>query len=406
MNDKCKNLLNAFLLLTIGCILSNPAAVSARDVPDLPCYTVEEAPEYLHAFMNWAVLQDEREAVEIKWDSKKDDFLAVVTFQSFSIKSLYGQLRGQNVGYITGLVDGTLKIAGSCQRPVFTGALSISGGYVQLSNFGEQALQQVSIDSAEVESFINRFDSLKVDLNIVIGDDYYLRNRRFLPMKIKLQGTLHLTKQINRNSQLTGKLQVKGGYVKPLGTRFRIVGGLLTFSGEVDNPQISLSSLYIPHRDEQDIKIWYYIEGTIEDPSFKFRSKPPMELKNIFSFTLFGQPFYRLDSVEQGLVSSIAGRSAIDRTADVLVNRVEAIATQTLSVDVVRIDNTTAESGTVITTGWYLNPRVFFAIQNVIAGTPKIGFYLEYYLTENLKLILSQDNDYGQGIDLQYEYNY
>ncbi len=84
----------------------------------------------------------------------------------------------------------------------------------------------------------------------------------------------------------------------------------------------------------------------------------------------------------------------------------KTIATQKLSVDVVKIDNTTAESGTVVTTGWYINPKVFFAIQNIIAGKPRIGFYLEYYLSENLKLILSQDNDYGQGIDLQYEYNY
>jgi hypothetical protein len=52
---------------------------------------------------------------------------------------------------------------------------------------------------------------------------------------------------------------------------------------------------------------------------------------------------------------------------------------------------------------------VFFAIQNVITGsTPKPGFYLEYYLRNNLKLILSQGtgNQQGVGADLQWKYDY
>jgi len=43
----------------------------------------------------------------------------------------------------------------------------------------------------------------------------------------------------------------------------------------------------------------------------------------------------------------------------------------------------------------------------VITGsTPTTGFYLEYYLKENLRLILSQSNDNRQSIDVQWKHDY
>jgi len=94
---------------------------------------------------------------------------------------------------------------------------------------------------------------------------------------------------------------------------------------------------------------------------------------------------------------------------DVLLDRVEALATQKLGIDVVKIDNTQVggETGTSITTGWYINPKVFFAIQNVITGSsPDTSFLLEYMLRKNLKLILQQGNDIRQGVDVRWNYDY
>lgn len=373
---------------------------------NFPCTSLSQTPSYLKTFLKWSQSKVDGKTIALKTSDIGKNVIALLQFKDFNLKPLNSFLRLREKKRNAGILNGFLKITGTCEEPMITGKIKLSNGFVKLSNFGKQSLVSVVVDTVTFAETVNRFQSLKMNVDIKVGKDFYVQNKQFLPLNIEFAGSLHLIKEAGQEVQLTGKLSAVDGFTKPLGKRFRLTEGTLTYKGGVDDPNIHLRSVYEPHRAEQDVKIWYIVEGTIRDPAFKFKSTPFMEPKNIISYTLFGQPFYQLDSIEQNLVNSVVGYSTADRTTEVLLNRAEAIATQKLSVDVVRIDNTNAESGTVITTGWYINPRVFFAIQNVIAARPRIGFYLEYYLTEDLKLILSQDDDYGQGVDLQYEYDY
>src|SRR5699024_6276517 len=172
----------------------------------------------------------------------------------------------------------------------------------------------------------------------------------------------------------------------PLGKRFELQEGVLTFVGDPTNPGLNIRTQYEPPQTREEIVIWYIIEGTVEEPVFKYESEPPMELENILSYTLFGKPFYALNPWKQAVAGSGGGTSAADVALDILLDRVETLATKKLGIDVVRIDNTNVggENGTSITTGWYLSPRVFFAIQNIITGsTPDTSFRLEYWLRKN-----------------------
>ncbi len=373
-----------------------------------PGDTLTSNSDYIQALIEWTLKHEEGKSIDIKIsETRSDSILAKIQFHSYNIKALSDLFHPKSLDGIKGTISGTLTIARGISTFKIAGNIKVLEGFAKLSNFGKQSLENIVIDTTTSLSYeINRFDSLRLNINLSFDEGFYIRNKRFLPMKVGVRGKLHLMKKAGSNVQITGTLQAVEGFTEPLGKHFDLVKGSFTYVGPAGNPQIYLKSLYQPHRAEQDIKIWYTIEGTIENPAFKFESDPPMRLKSIIAYTLFGRPYYLLDSVEQSLVSSVVTNSAADYTAEVLLNRAEAIATQKLGVDVVRIDNTTSESGTVITTGWYINPKVFFAIQNVIAGNPHIGFYLEYYLKEDLKLILSQDSNYGQGIDLQWEYDY
>ena len=92
---------------------------------------------------------------------------------------------------------------------------------------------------------------------------------------------------------------------------------------------------------------------------------------------------------------------------DVLLDEVEALATRELGVDVVQIDNSGSTGSTSIKTGWYINQRTFFAIINEISGsTPKTLFTLEYILSENWDLIITQGDDVRRGIDFRYQFDY
>jgi hypothetical protein len=93
---------------------------------------------------------------------------------------------------------------------------------------------------------------------------------------------------------------------------------------------------------------------------------------------------------------------------EVLLDRVEVLASEQLGIDVVRIDNQQrgSDRATSILTGWYLDRRTFFAMINELSSDPKTLFVIEYLLTEELELILIQGDDSRQGVDIRWEYDY
>jgi autotransporter translocation and assembly factor TamB len=326
------------------------------------------------------------------------------------IKISAQNFKAANTDEYNALINLDLSLGGTVTSPDISGDLDVINGFVKLNNFGEQSVEQVQLDTTLApETQSSLYDSLSLNMDVEFNRRFFVRNERYLEMEIELDGQLDILKDAGKDLQLFGTLNTTQGYARPLGKRFELEEGSLAFSGPPNNPQMNIRTLYEPPQTNQEIKIWYIIEGTVEDPMFKYESNPPMDLAGILSYTLFGQPFYKLNSAEQSVASSSSNNAAADFAMEVLLDRVESLATQRLGIDVVRIEQTRVggESGTSITTGWYINPKVFFAIQNVITGsTPTPGFYLEYYLSENLKLILSQGSDNRQGVDVQWEYDY
>ncbi|MDZ7773245.1 MAG: translocation/assembly module TamB domain-containing protein [Balneolaceae bacterium] len=318
--------------------------------------------------------------------------------------------RAANTARYNASVNLDAHARGTPGSPRLSGTLDLLNGFITMDNFGERSVESVQLDSVDMVDYsVALYDSLGLDMDVRFNRRFFVRNRRYLDMELELQGEVDLLKDPGSPMQIFGTLNSVGGYARPLGKRFSLEEGMLTFSGDPYNPEMRVRSLYVPPQTRQDIRIWYVIEGTVEDPQFKYESTPSMELENIISYTLFGQPFYALDSWKQVVAGTGSNASAADVALDVLLDRVETLATQRLGIDVVRIDNTRVggESGTAVTTGWYLNSRVFFAIQNVITdATPDTSFLLEYLLRENLKLIISQGNDSRQGIDLKWNYDY
>jgi autotransporter translocation and assembly factor TamB len=315
-----------------------------------------------------------------------------------------------NTDEYNGIINLDLQLDGEASKPQLSGAVDVVNGFVKLDNFGEKSVEEVSLDTTlSAEPNISLYDSLSMDMDISFNKRFWVRNQRYLEMELELDGQIDVLKNKGEDLQLFGTLNTADGYAEPLGKRFELEEGSLAFSGPPDNPQVNVRTLYEPPQAEQEIKIWYNIEGTVEKPEFKYESSPPMDLAGIISYTLFGQPFYKLNPAEQSVANTSSNNTAADFAVEILLDRVEAMATRRLGIDVVRIEQTRigGDSGTSVTTGWYINPKVFFAIQNVITGsTPTTGFFLEYYLKQNLKLILSQGNDNRQGVDVQWEHDY
>jgi autotransporter translocation and assembly factor TamB len=310
------------------------------------------------------------------------------------------------------LANADMSINGSVTSPKVSGSLELINGSITLSNFGAKSVEQVQLDTTLTpETQTSLYDSLSLDMSVSINRRFFVHNQRYLKMEIGLKGNLNIEKQKSKDLHIFGSLSTTKGYAEPLGKHFALKEGELTFTGPPANPELNIRTLYEPPQTDQNIKIWYIIKGTVEDPKFEYESDPPMELSSIISYTLFGEPMFKLNSSAQSVSNSLGSKVVSNFAMHFLANRIESLATEKLGVDVVKIENTRVggKTGTAITTGWYINPKVFFAIQNVITGsTPKPGFYLEYYLRKNLKLILSQGtgNRQGVGADLQWKHDY
>lgn len=227
-------------------------------------------------------------------------------------------------------------------------------------------------------------------------------------MEFALGGELDLLKEKNEELQMFGTLEGLRGFVRPLGKNFELDEAIVGFFGPIDDPQLNITTRYSPPQ-AAGVNIFYIIDGTLQDPDFRFDSEPALELQDIISYTLFGKPFYELESWEQVVAGSGSSPTAADFALEVLLDRVEMLASQRLGIDVVQIDNTRSGSNntTSIKTGWYLNEKTFFAILNEVGSSrPKTLFMLEYLLRENLELIITQGDDSREGVDLRWRLDY
>ncbi|MFH5885161.1 translocation/assembly module TamB domain-containing protein [Halalkalibaculum sp. DA3122] len=318
-----------------------------------------------------------------------------------------------NTAEYSAIIDMDTQLGGTLAKPDVKGELSFVSGYIYLQNFGEKSVETVELDAdsaSENYSAYAQYDSLSLNMDVSFNRRFYVRNQRYLDLEYELDGQVDLVKDRGDDLELFGTLEASSGYARPLGKRFQLEEGVITFDGTPANPQLNIRHLFEPPQQELgDVQIWYIIEGRVEDPLFKYESEPEMGLEDIISYTLFGKPFMSLDPWKQVVANSGSNISAADVAMDVLLDKVETLATQRLGIDVVQIDNTRSgtNSGTSIKTGWYLNPRVFFAIQNEITGsTPDTVFILEYLLKKDLKLIITQGSDSQTGLDLRWNYDY
>lgn len=318
------------------------------------------------------------------------------------------QFRAANTSEYNAIVDFDSRLRGTTAEPRLEGSLSFLSGFVNLQNFGDRAIETVELEDEEPADPFQLYENMAIEMDVNFRRQFFIRNRQFLDMEIELGGQVDLLKEKDGELQMFGTVEGVRGFARPLGRNFTIDEAQVTFTGPVDNPELNVRTVYRPPQAQMDVEIYYVIEGFVQDPQFRFESEPQMELQDIISYTVFGRPFYELESWEQVVAGSGGGPSAADVALDVLLDRVEMLAAQRLGIDVVQIDNsrTGSNSNTSILTGWYMNRRTFFAVINEVSANPKTLFLLEYLLQENLELIITQGDDPRQGVDLRWKFDY
>lgn len=320
------------------------------------------------------------------------------------------QFRLMNTPQTNAIVNSSLSLSGTLEEPKLNGSLTFLSGFYQLQDFGERTIEEVILEDEVVQEgvAIDFYDLLEMELAVRFNRQFLIRNRQYLDLEIELEGELDILKNRHEELQLFGTLQGARGYMRPLGRLFTLDEAVVSFFGPADDPQLQVRTSYEPPQ-AVDITIFYIVEGTLQQPEFRFESEPYLPSQDMISYTLFGRPFYELDSWKQVVTGPGSGPTPTGIAMDLILDRVEALASQNLGIDVVQIDNTRSGSSntTTIKTGWYLNRRTFFAILNEVGGSrPKTLFMVEYLLRDNLELILTQGDDSREGVDLRWRLDY
>lgn len=304
------------------------------------------------------------------------------------------------------IVDFDADLQGPANTPRLLGDVTVRSGFYYL-DFANDLVEEIQLEEESISSFAP-YDSLSIDIALNVNDNFFVRSRDYLDVNMKMLGSLDIVKEVNEETRMFGSLNASYGYIKPLGKRFNVEHAAIVFSGPHDNPELDIRSSYTPptRQKGEAVKLYYLINGMLQERQYRFESEPQMEQSDIICYTLFNKPCYSLESWQSVFASSGNG-NAVDVLTDVLLDQVETLATRELGVDVVQIDNSGQNGATAIKTGWYLNERTFFSIINELTNTtPKTLFILEYILTENVDLIFTQGDDDRQGIDLRFQYDY
>lgn len=318
--------------------------------------------------------------------------------------------RVYNTRDLNALITTDTRLTGDVRSPKLSGELKIERGHIYLDNFGERTLEDVVLEDEEEESdlFADIFDATTIEYTLELDRRFWVRNRSRPEMALELQGSLDVVKYPGEDIQLFGTMGTSQGYAQQLGKRFDLERGDIRFSGPADNPELDIRTIY-ELRKPEEIKIWYEIGGTVEDPEFNYSSEPVLELQDIISYTLFGRPFHALQGWERTVAGgSGEGTSAADIAMDVLLDRVEILAAERLGIDVIEIENTRqgGSSGMTVKAGKYMTDRLFLAILQELGGSTNSQFIIEYLLLTNLELIITGSDDFRTGVDVLWKLDY
>src|SRR5690625_4376300 len=110
------------------------------------------------------------------------------------------------------IVNVNSSLTGTFWQPELTGSIRFLNGFVNLQNFGEQAVEEVYLEEDEVSPQPALYDSLAMEMSVEFDRQFYIRNTQFLEMEVELAGVIDLVKAPGSDLELFGSIEGVTGY--------------------------------------------------------------------------------------------------------------------------------------------------------------------------------------------------
>jgi hypothetical protein len=194
-------------------------------------------------------------------------------------------------------------------------------------------------------------------INVALGRNVTVDRGR--TAHVALTGKLSIL--VAGETQIDGRIELKGGKLDVSGKTFDIERGVVTFDGrDPANPTITATARW----DGPEFTVYADYVGDVENGHIKLRAEPPLTQDEIASLLLFGSPDGTAGGGDNaGLAISLAGGAAtqgLNKVIDDFTN---------LDVSA-RVDTTTGNARPELV--FQVSPRVSAKVTRAV-GTPAVG---------------------------------
>ena len=369
-----------------------------------------------------------------------------LTLGEFNIEIGLDEFLGIDSREFRAVVGGSLDISGTTDAPVLGGNLTILSADINLVNEAGGAasgIEDVTLSPEEMQEVEENFGvnvsaadtttsdaflALKMDLDVGMERDLWIRSASNPELQIQFTGSLELQKEPGQElPQLFGDIEVldERSYVRQFGKRFTIDNGVIRFNGDILAPVLDIDAAYeVPSQNnrEGEVTITLAIEGnfaqmgTDEEDRLELTlgSDPQMSESDIACYLALGRPC-GAGSTGGGEGESLGGRAAGLALGQV-AGLVEGLAGSELGLDVIEIEQDGLR-GATLTAGKYLSRRLYAAVRQPISfsggGGASTGsgenaateLVLEYEVFQWLLVRLTRDGSALRS-NLLWEYAY
>ena len=301
------------------------------------------------------------------------------------------------------IASGQLRLGGTVNQPVVTGALELgptdlflgaeaAAAKVEPVDLTPDDLRRLARDfgpsvlghGKESTSLLSR---VRMDVQLQMPRRVWIRRRKPPEADIELRGRMRLTQRPGGDMQFAGRVEpIPGrGSLDLSGRTFRLTGGTIDLAGPIDSTHLDVTAEYqVPTQgggEDNGVVISVEAKGRLDSLGLEFSADPDMSQEDVLSYIVTGHPASD-NPLESGGGGGFSGKQV---AFGQLSQAIGGVAARQLGFDVFQI-KTDPATGLSLTAGRYLSNRFFLDLKLPLgSGSTSApgdnlgpGFELEY----------------------------
>lgn len=304
-------------------------------------------------------------------------------------------------GFVSAAASGRIRIGGTADAPVITGAVSVGEGLLRLDKYlairrpetvKETDVRFIGEMEPEARPLPGAWNAGSVDLSIKVDGPFWVRGAG---AQLQVAGLLGWKKRKGRDhAAISGHLTAVRGVYELSGKTFVIQRGRMDFPGVYPaDPVLDVLAEYTV----KDVLVRLDVTGRLSAMNLALSSEPAMDEADVASYLLFGK---KTSSLTPGQAGNLAEKGAAMLGNQVLAQLRREFGPM-VPVDMITVDGGQDGESSTFVVGKQITPDVFVTYRKGTSDQVTV----EYRLRPSV-VLESQVGEEDSGIDIFYTFEY